>query len=316
MTKLYKYLLIFFCLLMINYTIVKGQQRPVVSQYMFNGLVLNPAYAGSLGYFQATALYRNQWVNLEGAPQITTFTANSNIKGKNIGLGFLITNDQVGVHSDLGMYTSYSYKVKLPVGTLAMGLQAGFNNTISNFSEVLIEDGNDAYFGETLSKFKLNFGTGVYYYTKNFYAGISIPYLIKNRTLKDINVRDLSFNERKESRNYYITTGHLFDLSHSVKIKPSTLIRIEDGMPIAFDANLNMFLEDLVNVGLSYREGDSFTTLFELQITDYISFGYAYDWIISELNYFTSGTHEFMLNYRINLFAPRKHRMCPGPMYF
>ena len=305
-----KYLLIIIAILFINE--VQAQQKPVVSQYMFNGLVLNPAYAGSNGYFSASAMFRNQWINMEGAPKVSTFTAHSNVKDKNIGLGMMITNDKVGVHSDLGMYLSYAYHLKLVHGTLSMGLQGGFNNLKSNFTVLNLNNPSDPLLNDQISDFKMNFGTGLYYYTENFYAGFSIPYLIKNRTL-----RDLDFTrETMDSRYYYLTTGIVLDISRNVKFKPSGLLRVEEGMPVAMDFAMNFFFNNAVNLGLSYRSGDSVISLFELQLNDYFRLGYAYDYIISELGNFTQGTHELMLNYRLNLFAPKHHKMCPGPYYF
>lgn len=289
-----------------------AQQKPVATQYMFNALALNPAYAGSLNYFSATSLYRKQWVNVDGAPEITSFSAHSNIKGKNIGVGLNIVHDKVGVHSDLGLYGSYAYHIKMPGGTLSMGLQAGFNNLASQFSELNLQDQTDSYLNADFSKFKMNFGAGLYYYTPDFYAGFSVPYLIKARTLRDLDY----IKETVESRYYYITAGKVLDLTYDIKLMPSVLMRFEDGMPIAYDFNLSVFLKELVNMGVSYREGDSFSTLFQVQINDFIRLGYAYDWIMSDLSQFSAGTHELMLNYRINLYAPKKHRMCPGPYYF
>jgi len=302
------FLLLFF----LSATPIFGQQKPVISQYMFNGLVLNPAYTGVNGYLSATAVYRDQWVNLEGAPTTTTLSVHSGIKGKNIGLGMMAISDQIGVHSDNAIYFTYAYKIKMSHGTLSMGLQAGFNNLASNFNELNLKDEVDPLLNGMISDLKMNFGTGIYYNSNTAYIGFSIPYLRKKRRLREYTtVRDL-----EESRYYYLTAGKVMDLTHRVKIKPSVLLRIEEGMPLAGDANLNLYIDDLVNVGLSYRSGDSFATLFELKVTDYIRIGYSYDWVISDLTQYTNGTHEFMLNYRINLFAPRKHRMCPGPNYF
>lgn len=291
---------------------VEAQQKPVISQYMFNGLVLNPAYAGTNGYFSATGMLRNQWVNLEGAPRISTLAMHSNIKNKNIGLGLVVTNDQIGVHNDMSAYLSYAYHLKLPVGTLSMGLQTGFNNLTSSFNELTLSTASDPILNDQITRFKINFGTGLYYFTENFYAGFSIPYIIKNRTFKQVDI----IRSIEESRYYYFTIGKVITLNKNFKFKPSGLLRIEEGMPVAYDLSANIFIDDAINVGLSYREEDSIIGMFEIQLNDYLRFGYAYDWIISELSTYTQGTHELMVNYRLNLFAPKHHKMCPGPVYF
>lgn len=307
-----KSLLIMTCLILYLAGQAYCQQKPVSTQYMFNGLVLNPAYAGSLNYFSATVMYRKQWVNMDGAPETKAFSAHSNIKGKNIGLGVMAVHDQTGVHSDMAFYASYAYRIRMREGFLAMGLQAGFNDLTSRFSNLSLHDPNDPGLSYDVHQFKMNFGTGVYYNSESFYAGLSIPYLLKSRTLRDFEY----IRESIESRYYYFTAGKVLDVSHHIKIKPSVLMRIEDGMPVAYDFNCNIFLDELVSLGLSYREGDSFSTLFEMQLTDFIKFGYAYDWTASEIRNYSNGTHEFMVNYRMNLYAPKKNRMCPGPMYF
>jgi len=307
-----KQLLFFILIMALNCHWINAQQKPVVSQYMFNGLVLNPAYAGTNGYFSATGMLRNQWVNLDGAPRVSTLAIHSNVKNKNIGLGMVVTNDKIGVHDDLGAYFSYAYHLKLPVGKLSMGLQAGFNNLTSNFNELNLSTASDPILNDQITRFKINFGTGIYYFTENFYAGLSIPYIIKNRNFKQLDV----IRNIEESRYYYFTIGKVLELSENLKIKPSGLLRIEEGMPVAYDISANLFIDDAINVGVSYREGDSVIGMFEIQLSDFLRFGYAYDYVISELSNYAQGTHEVMVNYRLNLFAPKHHRMCPGPAYF
>lgn len=288
-----------------------GQQKPVYSQYMFNGLTLNPAYAAVHDYLSATMSYRRQWVNFPGAPSTALFSAHSGLENKNIGLGLLITNDRIGMHNETGIYGSYAFKIRLPEGSLSMGIQAGFNRHVSD-PTVLDLESPDPGFAEFMTSSKINFGTGVYYHHKKFYAGLSVPYIRKKRSIKD----NEYLRKSSESRYYYITSGIVLDVTRNFKLKPSALIRIEEKMPLGADINLNAYLDDVLNIGMSYRSGDSFTSLFELKMTDYIRFGYAYDWVISDLSRYTDGTHELTLNYRINLYAPKKNRMCPGPMYF
>ncbi len=289
-----------------------AQQKPVLSQYMFNGLVLNPAYAGVHEHLNVTALYRNQWVNFEGAPVTSTFSAHSGLKGKNIGLGVLASNDKIGVHNDMSLYVHYAYKIRFSNGSLSMGLQTGLNHLKSDYTLLDLKQPGDPNFGLVNQSIKFNFGTGLYYNTKTTYIGFSIPYLRKKRVVRE-NSLEQNF---EDSRYYYLTAGQVLDLTPKIKIKPSFLLRLEENMPLAYDLNVNFYLEDVFNIGASYRSGESLITLFELKLNNYLRLGYAFDWVISDINNYTAGTHELMLNYRINLFAPRKHRMCPGPYYF
>ncbi len=285
-----------FCLLAASLTSM-AQQRPVFSQYMFNGLVLNPAYAGNQPQTSVSLLYRNQWINVAGAPRTATLIAHTAFKDLPIGTGFLLSRDQIGVHDDYSIYSSYAYKLKLRVGTLAMGLQAGFNYTISDFTKPNIVDQDDPNFGYRLTNFSPNFGTGAFYSTEKSYAGISIPYIINNK----LKGGESLIEEARRKRYYFVTGGHVFTLKQGIKIKPSTLLRFNEGAPVGYDLNANVFLQDVVNVGVSYRSNDAVIMLFEIILNQNITFGYAYDRTLSKIVNYTDGTHELMLTYRRSL---------------
>ncbi len=289
--------------------VASAQQRPVISQYMYNGMVLNPAYAGSTNEFSASVIHRDQWVNIDGAPSFQTFTAHTPLFSNQIGVGLMATRDQVGIHTDYGFYASYAYKIKLASGYLAMGLQGGFNNRRSDFNQLLIRDLNDNYLTGVASKFNPNFGTGVYYYNKRMYVGGSIPYIVKNRVF-DVTLDDKLSNDRAP-RYYYLTGGIVLDLTDNIKILPAALIRIQDKLPLGVDLNCNLIFDDVVYAGLSYRSGDSMTLLAQIILNENIRIGYAYDMVTSNLNQYTNGSHEIMLNYRILIKALSKDPLCP-----
>ena len=290
-----------------------GQQKPVLSQYMFSGLVLNPAYAGRHEYTSFATMYRDQWINIPGAPKLTTFTGQTGIKDRNIGVGLLISEDKIGVHNNLSVYGSYAYNVRLYNGAkLSLGLQGGMDMLRSDWTKLTIDDQNDPLISGSDNNYFPNFGTGVYYHTETIYLGVSVPYILTN---SKTNKNDL-FQDVRHSRNYYITAGGLFDLALKLKIKPSVLLRIEDNMPFAFDLNANLFYDDIIDLGFSYRHGDAVIGILGLQVNRYIKFSYAYDYIISSLTVFSKGSHELMLQYRINFNAPKRHRMCPEPMMY
>ena len=243
---------------------VKGiaQQRPVFSQYMFNGLVLNPAYAGNQPQLSISLLHRDQWVNVDGAPKTSSLIAHSALKNRPVGLGLLVSRDKIGVHDDYSIYGSYAYKLNIGVGTLALGLQAGFNYMISDFSLLSTIDPNDPLFYQSVTRFSPNFGTGAFFSNKTTYAGISIPYLLNNKVYD----KEDFISEAREARYYFVTGGHLFKLSEFVKIKPSGLIRVQEGQPMGMDINVNVYLDDVLNIGTSYRSGDAMILLFELML--------------------------------------------------
>lgn len=290
-----------------------GQQKPVLSQYMFSGLVLNPAYAGRHQYTSFTAMYRDQWINVPGAPKLTSFTGQTGFKDRKIGLGFMISEDRIGVHNDLSAYGSYSYYIEFPNGAkFSMGVQGGIDMLRSDWSKLNILDQNDPNFNGSEINYFPNFGSGVFYFTDDFYLGFSVPYILTSRKTK---TEDF-FRDVHHSRNYYLTGGKVFDIGMKLKIKPSFLLRIEDNMPLAIDLNANLYYDEIIDIGVSYRQGDAVIGILGLQLNKYLKFSYAYDYITSKLNTYTKGSHELMLQYRINFSAPKHHRMCPKPQYF
>lgn len=301
--------ILFFVLVGTSY----GQQKPVLSQYMFSGLVLNPAYAGRHDYTSFTAMYRDQWVNVPGAPKLTTFTGQTGFKDRKIGAGFMISEDKIGAHNNLSVYGSYAYYLKFENGAkFSMGLQGGIDILRSDWSKLTILDQNDPVFNGSEINYFPNFGAGVFYYTEKFYIGFSIPYILASReTQTEDYYRDV-----RHSRNYYLTGGHVFDIGAKLKIKPSFLLRIEDNMPLAIDLNANLYYDEIIDIGISYRQGDAVIGILGLQLSKYLKFSYAYDYITSDLSAYTKGSHELMLQYRINFSAPKHHRMCPQPQYF
>lgn len=275
------------------------QQRPVISQYMFSGLVINPAYAGNQKQTVFTALHRDQWVNFDGAPKTQTFVVNSALKEHPIGVGLMLSRDRIGSYNDYSVYSSYSYRIPLRVGNLAMGIQGGFNYTSANFSDLNKFDDDDQVFAQSLNRFKPNFGLGAFFSTSSSYAGVSIPYIFQSDIYSYAEIRDQV--SLQKARYLLIAGGHVFPINDFVKLKPSTLIRVQQGQALNADLNANVFLDDILNIGLSYRSGDSMIGLFELLLSPTLSFGYSYDMTTSSITKFTDGTHEFMLKYRRNL---------------
>jgi type IX secretion system PorP/SprF family membrane protein len=278
-----------------------SQEKTVYTQYMFNMLAINPAYAGSQNILNATAYYRKQWVGLDGAPNTQTFSIHSATKKKKIGLGVFAMRDGIGVHSEVNFYTCYAYKIKLTrKSILSMGLQAGFNNLSSDYKRLTLADPDDPNFADK-AKFSPNVGAGLYYYLANkAYIGFSVPYLIKNRVLpKSIN------SLGKQARYYFLSAGYVMNLNQDIKLKPSTLIRYEEGAPLGMDLNANFILKEVVNIGGSYRSGDAASLIMLLQLTPRWQLGYAYDFTTSGLNRFSRGSHEILLNYRVNLFPEK-----------
>lgn len=301
------------CLLIGGALTGAAQQRPIQSLYMFDPLLVNPAYAGSQVQLSATAIYRNQWVNLEGAPKTLTASIHSGFNKSRVGIGILVSKDVIGIHDDTGLYGIYSYKLPISArrkSVLSFGLQGGFNTITSDYNKLTLKSLADPNLSGTDRKVNPNVGVGLFYRETNFFGGISVPYLLDNKIVALNDVNSLA----KQRRYYYIFGGFSASLSNNVKVIPTTLIRIQEQAPISFDVNTVVVLYDVVGLGVSYRLGDAVVGLFELQINQNFHVGYAYDFTTSQLNQFSNGSHELMINYRVKI--SRIHRGLECPTYW
>ncbi len=287
-----------------------GQQRPIQSLYMFDPLLLNPAYAGTQLQLSATAVYRNQWVNFAGAPKTFTATTHMGFKQNRVGLGLIAGKDQIGVHDETSLYFAYSYKLPLSRFNknefLSFGVQGGFNALRSDYTLTISRE-DDKY--GVFRSFNPNFGAGVFYRNKSTYVGFSVPYFLNSEILS---VQTAFESSARRYRYYYVTGGFTKKLSNSVKIMPSALIRIQDKAPLTLDATLITVLYDVVGLGVSYRWTDSFIGLFELQLNENFHVGYAYDFTSSDIRTYSNGTHEIMINYRFKITKFHQGLECPS----
>lgn len=292
-------------------TEIKAQQQPVTNLYQFEGLTLNPGYAGSQGQMSATIIVKDQWANFPGSPVTQLFTAHTGFKGGRHGTGLLLSNDKIGIHNDLGLYGSYAFKIVSKAGTLSMGIQGGFNFLSSDFGLLNIKDQTDQILAGRATAFTPNFGTGVYYNTQDnrTYLGFSVPYILATKTI-DV---DGIFADSKRNRYYYLYGGTKFK-AENFQFHPSALIRIQEGAPITFDLTAAVVLYDVVRIGGSFRLNDSFISFFELELFENLHLGYAYESTLSEIRLYSNGSHEIILNYRLRL--ERVHGKLKCPAYY
>lgn len=288
------------------------QQLPVNSLYMFDQMLINPAYAGVHVQLSATGIYRNQWVNLDGSPQTFTGTMHSGFRGNRMGIGLKLESDKIGVHQDNSVYIAYSYKLPLiNGGTISMGLQAGGDFLNTDYSRTDPYNLDDPFATQSLSEINPNFGAGLFYNYRGFYAGLSVPYILDSKSVNDF---EGVVSAARSVRNYYLTAGTTYILSPNFKLIPSTLIRVQDGAPLSFDFSANLIVEETVGLGATYRLNEGFVWMFELKINENFHIGYAYDTTLSALKYVSNGSHEIMLNYRIKI--ARLHTGLECPSYF
>jgi type IX secretion system PorP/SprF family membrane protein len=288
----------------------QAQQEAMFTQYMFNGLALNPAYAGSHESLSTTLLFRDQWTGLPQAPSTQTFSIHSPVRSAKIALGLQVIHDKLAVFEQYGVNASYAYRILTDKGTLSLGLQLGFSTYSADLSDLTTQVPNDPVFQGNVSKTMPSFGAGVYYYTDRFYIGLSAPQLVTNSLSEDVVEID---GDARQERHYFLTAGHMFPLGHNVKLKPNVLIKAVEGAPIQMDLNLNALFSEVLWLGVSWRSMSDIDALIELQLTDQLLLGYSYDFAsTTDLSRVNSGSHELMLNYR---FRYAKNKVVT-PRYF
>jgi len=291
---------------------LSAQQDARYSMYMFNGMYVNPAYVGSNGAPSLSAFYRKQWVNIEGSPQSISLSANTALgKRDQYGLGGIAEYDEIGVHQRITGYLAYAYRFKLPIGHLALGVQGGVQYLRSNFTDITPEEvitNPDPVFQENNSVLLPNFGLGIWFNTPWVFAGVSAPHLLNNK-LKD-GQPDVAVVGR-QFRHYMANAGVVIAAGQSLKIVPSVLVKaVPRNAPVQFDTNLSFFIKDVVWIGSSFRfeqlfNPESVNAIIGFQFKNGLRLGYAYDYTLSNLQNFTSGSHEATLGYDIKKKAER-----------
>ena len=286
-------LLLFTSVAALNLT---AQQIPHYSQYMFNGLAINPAYAGSKDYLSLTALYRKQWVDFPGAPETQTFSAHGPLSQGKMGLGFLFVNDKTGESNKrMDFLASYAFHIETGSGVLALGVQGGIAQFSNNLSKLRVFDLGDNVANMDESEIFPMAGAGIYYYTEKFYAGASAPQLLST----DPKAAPSLVN------HFFFTTGIVLGSGDNFKLKPSVMLKSVAPSPLSYDINLNAFFGKMIGVGVSYRSEDAIVGLLELQLTPQLRLGYSYDMVQSDIKDFAPGSHEIMLGYDFGHEVPK-----------
>jgi len=267
-----------------------GQQDPLYTQYYNNFSLINPAYAGSHGLFTATANIRSQWAGEIGGPETQTLSLHGPT-GKNVGLGLSIVHDKVFVLNETHVYADFSYSI-MPseTSTLAFGLKAGGSFLNVDLLELGIE--NDNLFSENINEFNFNIGVGAFYYTNSFYASLSTMNILKS---KHFNKNNSVVSSASDALIFYFSSGYVFELNESLKLKPSIMFRAVNASPLSTDISASLLWDNKLEVGISHRIDESISGLFQIRLTDNLKMGYTYDGVISDLANYTNGSHEFSI---------------------
>lgn len=304
--------LIIFLLMLIGIHKTTAQQDPIYSQYNFNALALNPAYAGTKDALSMMLISRQQWVGFDGAPSTQYFMTHTPIGASNVGVGLNIINDKTGPVSQTGGYMDYSYRIRTSTNTwLSMGLKLGINHIQSDLSRLATFNPNPdpIQMDKIDSRNLFNIGTGLYFYSNTFYLGVSTPKLIENKLASSSQGVE---QKGKEVRHFYFMGGLVIKLSEQLKLKPSVLYRTHQGAGASTDVNLNALFGERLWVGAMYRLSDSFGANLKFMITPQFFMGYAFDKNTNELKNYNSGSHEIMIGYDFTF----KRKNVQNPRYF
>lgn len=275
---------------------LSAQQTFQFSQYMFNGLIINPAYAGADNGPSLTFCSRSQWKGIDGAPVTQTLSAHTLFARQHVGAGINIINDKIGVHNNQIVSLAASYHLKFSSQTiLSFGMQGGYSHRESDYHSlgtIHVQDPKIA--NGSVAQNMIDFGAGFYLRTRLFDAGISVPYLLPGKLRLNDTVA-VSLTKRQ---------GLLFsrvrlEASPSVTIEPGFLIKYFPGLPVSFDANVNTVIHKVLIVGVSYRKSESVDLLLRAQVTRQLQLGYGYDHMVGKVSRLTYPSHELIVNYRI-----------------
>lgn len=275
-----------------------AQQLPQFTQYMYNTISINPAYAGNRDALSVVGLHRSQWAGIDGAPKTQTLSIHSPLRNEKVGLGLSIINDNIGYENYTYAYADFSYTINLsPSTTLSMGLKGGMS--YYNLEEELMVDvPNDPFFsGDTFNRWTPNFGAGLYLSSQDWYLGLSAPKFINN----DNNDREGSEYVALEQVHYYLTGGYVFDLSDQWKLRPTALAKVTDGAPLSVDISSTFIYDEKMYLGATWRIDDAVGAFVDFQVLPNFRVGYAYEYSISDLEPYTSGSHEILLIYELRM---------------
>lgn len=279
---------------------LKAQYDAMFTQYMFNEMFVNPAYAGSKEALSATTLNRQQWVNFTGRPITTTFTIHGPLYNNKMGIGLSVLNEKIGVLNRNLVYLNYAYRMKIgEKGHFSLGLMAGIHSQSNKFTELQTTDINDPQFTvNTKNVITPNFGSGIYYYTPKFYVGLSVPRMIDDNVTVNSTGSIIKQTKVDVSKfHHYFTVGRIFKLNENLKLKAQLLVKAVSNAPIGVDINVNTLIKEKIWLGVSYRSKSDASAILGIQVNPQFVVSYAYDYSLTNIQNFSSGSHEIALGY-------------------
>lgn len=271
-----------------------AQQLPISTNYVLNNYAYNPAVAGSKGHAVANVNYRNQWVGFKDAPKSYLVSLHSAFgKQKKAAVGVMVNSDNTGLLGKTTGYLTFAYHVKLnKTYKLGLGVSVGMiQYRIKLYDAKVADAGDDLLTGNILSNNVFDANGGLYLYSDKLFFGISGYQLLGNKiTWKD--------SKSNLSQHFYATIGYTIKASKTISIQPTALVKLNTPTPIQPEFTLRGLYKNLFWIGASYRLNDAASALAGVTIKDKISIGYAYDFPVTKLKSYTSGSHEIVLMYQ------------------
>ena len=287
-----------FILMMLCGGMLYAQQDALYSQYMFNQLVLNPAYTGARDAFTVTLVHRHQWAGMDGAPRTYSLSVHSPLGDERAAVGGYLYSDQIGPMQDLGGYGSFAYRIMLDNSKLSFGIQAGIRRYDINWGLVNFNQSGDIILnGQVKNSVIPDANFGVYWYSDWFYLGLSSKHLLQNKYAEVVLDEKTVYSTLL--RHFYAMGGIAVPVSDNIVLKPSALVKYTQNAPVQIDVNLSALFNDFFWIGASYRTRQAFVAILEFNITDQIRIGYSYDLMFNELRVYNKGSHEIMLGFDI-----------------
>ncbi len=285
-----------------------AQQNAQFTQYMFNGLAINPAYTGMDDALNLTFLNRSQWLSVDGAPVTQTLTAHTLFSKSKLGIGLSLLNEKIGVHRNQKVTGSAAYHLSVSQkGVLSFGLQGGLNILDSNYGSLNSTSTtvDPQLANASISQTYFNLGLGFYYRSPKFHIGFSLPDLIPQR----FTVNDTASITWQKAQ-YFLFSKYTITLNDNLQLEPGVLVKYKPGLPLSYDLNACLVIKQALTLGVSFRKSESVDFLLKAQLTPQLQFGYSYDFVTGEVSSLSRGSHELMISYLFkysldNIASPR-----------
>jgi type IX secretion system PorP/SprF family membrane protein len=282
--------------------IVYGQQDPIMTQYIFDKLPLNPGYAGSVDALSINLIDRYQWVGIDDGPNTITLSANSYLPNPHLGVGIYAFRDALGPTVETGVMGSFAYKILFPRGKLSFGVQFGFNYLDIDWNALdPMDPGDPLLNNQVRQKAVPDAGVGIYYYTRRWYVGASSTHLLQNKMVVSEENPTNTTSFSKLLRHFYVMGGVAIPVGDNIDIRPSAMVKYVQNAPVQGDITFSMLFLDIFWVGVGYRTEKCMTFLVDFNIARNLHVGYSYDAWFNQLKSYNSGSHEIRLGYDLDL---------------